>query len=90
VSPTRRRQSGDSSLDATAEIVGTAFTELADGPAGAPEEPAWMRGASGTVDEDPAVASRPDPAALAVARAARTEQIVRALNPEQARAVTTT
>ncbi len=49
-----------------------------------------MRDSVGVVDEDPAVRSRPDPAALAVARAARTEQIVRALNPEQARAVTTT
>ena len=32
----------------------------------------------------------PDPAARAAAKKAREEQIVRALNPEQARAVTTT
>ncbi len=49
-----------------------------------------MRDPAGPVEEDPAVRTRPDPVALAAARAARTEQIVRALNPEQARAVTTT
>ncbi len=49
-----------------------------------------MRDAAATVEEDPGVHSRPDPAALAAARTARAEQIVRALNPEQARAVTTT
>ena len=41
--------------------------------------------------EDPAApAPAPDPEARAAARRAREEQIVRALNPEQARAVTTT
>jgi DNA helicase-2/ATP-dependent DNA helicase PcrA len=90
VNPTRRRRSGDSSLEAISETAGTAFAELADVPAGAPEEPAWVRDAAGAIEEDPSVRSRPDPIAMAAARAARTEQIVRALNPEQARAVTTT
>jgi DNA helicase II / ATP-dependent DNA helicase PcrA len=80
----------DSSSDAAAEAAGTAFIDLAEAPASAPEEPAWMRDTAGAVEEDPQVRARPDPAALAAARAARTEQIVRALNPEQARAVTTT
>ena len=49
-----------------------------------------MRDVSGTVEDDPATRPRPDPVALAAAHAARAEEIVRALNPEQARAVTTT
>ncbi|MBI3747980.1 MAG: hypothetical protein HY262_03915, partial [Chloroflexi bacterium] len=63
MSPTRRRRSGDSSPDAAAETAGTAFTDLADAPAGAPEEPAWMRDSVGSVEEDPRVRSRPDPVA---------------------------
>jgi DNA helicase-2/ATP-dependent DNA helicase PcrA len=90
VSPTRRRRSGESAPEAIPETAGTAFTDLADAPAAAPEEPAWMRDSASAVEEDPAVRPRPDPAALAAARASRAEQIVRALNPEQARAVTTT
>ena len=49
-----------------------------------------MRDVAAAVEEDPAARARADPAALAAARAARAGQIVRALNPEQARAVTTT
>jgi DNA helicase-2/ATP-dependent DNA helicase PcrA len=90
VSPTRRRRTADTAIDPAAEGSGTAFIDLAEAPADAPEEPVWMRDAAGAVEEDPAVRSRPDPAALVAARAARAEQIVRALNPEQARAVTTT
>jgi DNA helicase-2/ATP-dependent DNA helicase PcrA len=90
VSPTRRRRSGDSSPDPIPDGAGTAFTEVAEASANAPEEPAWMHDSAAPVEEDPGVRSRPDPVALAAARAARAEQIVRALNPEQARAVTTT
>ena len=90
VSPTPRRRAADSTLDAAAETAGTAFTELAEAPAGVPDEPAWMRDSAAEVEEDPAVRPGPDPAALEAARAARTTQIVKALNPEQARAVTTT
>ena len=90
MSPTRRRRPGDPTLDAATEATGTVFAEVADGPTGAPDEPAWMRDASDPVEEDPASRQRPDPIALAAARAARAEEIVRPLNPEQARAVTTT
>jgi DNA helicase-2/ATP-dependent DNA helicase PcrA len=94
VSPRRRRRTGDPTLEAAAEAAtasaGTVFTDLSEAPPSAPEEPAWLRD-SATAVEDPA-ASRPapDPAALAAAIRAREEQIVKALNPEQARAVTTT
>jgi hypothetical protein len=93
VSP-RRRRTGDPTLDAAAEAAtsasGTVFTDLAEATAPPPEEPAWMRDAP-VAGEDPAApAPAPDPEARAAARRAREEQIVRALNPEQARAVTTT
>jgi ATP-dependent DNA helicase UvrD/PcrA len=93
VSPTRRRRSGDPTLEAAAEAAttaGTVFTDLDEAPSSAPEEPAWLSESSLT-GEDPALrAPAPDPQAVAAAKAARAEQIVRALNPEQARAVTTT
>jgi DNA helicase II / ATP-dependent DNA helicase PcrA len=92
VSPTRRRRSVRSTLDDAAEAAtttGTAFVDLADGPGAAPEEPDWLRAAAEPATDEPAV--RPlDPAARAEALAARAAEIVRALNPEQARAVTTT
>jgi DNA helicase-2/ATP-dependent DNA helicase PcrA len=90
VSPTRRRRSGDPTLDDAGDASGTDFTDLADGAAASLDEPAWMRDASSAVEEDPAARPSLDPAAVAAARATRAEQIVRALNPEQARAVTTT
>jgi DNA helicase-2/ATP-dependent DNA helicase PcrA len=90
VSPTRRRRPADPALDGPGEAAGTVFAELAETSTGAPDEPAWLRDVSGPVGEDPATRARPDPVALAAARAARVEEIVRALNPEQARAVTTT
>ena len=96
MSPTRRRRPGDPTpetaaelADEAAEVSGTAFADVAEGPAGVPDEPAWMRDGPGTVEDDPVIKPRPDPVALATARAARAEEIVRALNPEQARAVTT-
>ena len=93
VSPTRRRRTGDPSLDdaaaGVAETVGTAFADL-DETAPPPEEPAWLRETPGP-GEDPAVPIPvADPAVLEARRRDRAEQIVRALNPEQARAVTTT
>ena len=77
-------------LENASEGGGTVFAELADGPATAPDEPAWMRDLAAPLGEDPAARARPDPVAAAAAHAARAEEIVRALNPEQARAVTTT
>jgi DNA helicase-2/ATP-dependent DNA helicase PcrA len=94
VSPTRRRRSGDPTLDAAAEAAGaaagTVFTDLSDGALATPEEPAWMRDMPAETKDPPALVAPPDPVARAAARVAREEQIVRALNPEQARAVTTT
>jgi len=97
VSPSRRRRPGDPASDAASfELVapdGTAFEEESGGPSEAspPEEPAWMREAPADDVGDPTVATpTPDPATIAAARAARAAEIVRALNPEQARAVTTT
>ncbi len=93
VSPTRRRRTGDPTLDdaaATApEAVGTTFADLDETPATL-DEPAWMRDAPG-LGEDPATpVPAADPAVVAARRKERAEQIVKALNPEQARAVTTT
>jgi len=93
VSPTRRRRTGDPTLNAAADdataAAGTVFTDLSETASATPDEPVWMR--DGPVGEDPAArVPPPDPAARAAAIRAREEQIVRALNPEQARAVTTT
>jgi DNA helicase-2/ATP-dependent DNA helicase PcrA len=92
VSPTRRRRAGRSALDEAAEAAatsGTAFVELAEATGAPPEEPAWLRAPSDDVRDEP-TARPPDPAVRAAAVATRTQEIVRALNPEQARAVTTT
>ncbi len=93
MSPTRRRRTGDPTLDdaaaAASEAVGTAFADLDDAP-DVVEEPEWMR-AVDPAGDDPAVPIPPaDPKVVAERRAARAAEIVKALNPEQARAVTTT
>ena len=103
MSPSRRRRPGDTAPDVATlgldEPEGTAFTdESAEASeageaaeAAVPEEPAWMREAPGETAPDPTVvAPPPDPKAIAAARKARAAEIVKALNPEQARAVTTT
>ena len=93
VSPTRRRRTGDPTIEAAAEAAttaGTVFTDLSEATASTPEEPAWLHETPGTGEDPAARTSAPDPAALKAAIKAREEQIVRALNPEQARAVTTT
>ena len=97
MSPSRRRRPGDPTPDTTSfgleDAPGTAFTEVAEESAAAalPEEPAWMREAADPAATDPAVpVPAPDPKAIAKARKARAAEIVKALNPEQARAVTTT
>ena len=59
----------------------------------APEEPEWMRDAPVEVADPaagPVISEAEAAAALAERRAARAEEIVSRLNPEQARAVTTT
>ncbi len=91
MSPTSRRRRGEPILDDAAVTVGTTVSEATDS---VPDEPEWLREAAGgtKVDTDPTAppAPPPDPAVIAARRAAREAEIVRALNPEQARAVTTT
>ncbi|MFL5675104.1 MAG: ATP-dependent helicase [Chloroflexota bacterium] len=93
MSPTRRRRAGDQTTDAAIEAAsaaaGTAFVDLDEAAPTVADEPAWMRDAPSATTEL-AVPAAVDPAARAAAKAAREDQIVRALNPEQARAVTTT
>ena len=92
VSPKTRRRSGDPSFDDAAAPVGTTFAE-ADGAteAAPPEEPDWLREAP-TPERDPTAPppAPPSPEVIAARRKEREAQIVKALNPEQARAVTTT
>ena len=84
MSPTSRRRRSDPTLDDASAHVGTRLDEP-DEPldVAVPDEPEWLRDG---VQPSPVA----DPAAIAARRAARAEEIVRALNPEQARAVTTT
>jgi DNA helicase-2/ATP-dependent DNA helicase PcrA len=97
VSPRSRRRPSDAVTEGAAaapdEPVGTLFSDAADRPTRSPEEPDWLR-ADAPLVEPPAPL---DDAARARAaqereatREARARQIVERLNPEQARAVTTT
>ncbi|HEV8402064.1 MAG TPA: UvrD-helicase domain-containing protein [Candidatus Limnocylindrales bacterium] len=94
MTPTRRRRTADPALDDAAEATGgaggTVFTDLADAAPAVPDEPAWLRDAPAEARDPGASQPPPDPVARVAALKAREEQIVRALNPEQARAVTTT
>ena len=90
MSPRARRRSGDQTLDDALLSPGTITADVSDV---VPDEPEWLRDASKPVlDRDPTAppAPAPDPAVLAKRRAKREAQILKALNPEQARAVTTT
>ncbi|MEA2578877.1 MAG: ATP-dependent helicase UvrD/PcrA, partial [Chloroflexota bacterium] len=92
MSPTSRRRRGEPTLDEAAAAAGTRFAELADTEAtGAPAEPDWLRDTP-LPGQDPTAspAPPPDPAVIQQRREERAAQIVKALNPEQARAVTTT
>ncbi len=74
--------------------TGTLLSSATDDDAAAvPDEPDWLREAptAAVAARDPeARAPEPDLAAIARRREARAAEIVKALNPEQARAVTTT
>ncbi|MEO7663867.1 MAG: UvrD-helicase domain-containing protein [Candidatus Limnocylindrales bacterium] len=91
----RRRASSAASMgafDDVPETVGTVF-EAAPDPSAVPEEPAWLAEAAtaATGAADPATPPDPEAARRQVeARASREREIVARLNPEQARAVTTT
>ncbi len=92
MSPTSRRRRGEPTLDEAAAVAGTRFADATESDApGSPAEPEWLRDAP-FAGQDPTTppVPPPDPAVLERRRAERAEQIVRALNPEQARAVTTT
>ncbi|MEW5991471.1 MAG: UvrD-helicase domain-containing protein [Chloroflexota bacterium] len=104
MSPTRpgdgRRRAAESrratALDPPDELAGTQFVDLSDEASRPPtaEEPAWLAeaaAAAGAGLRDPETAPDPDAARhRAEARASREREILARLNPEQARAVTTT
>jgi DNA helicase-2/ATP-dependent DNA helicase PcrA len=94
VSPTRRRRPIDPGADPTAEPVssatGTIFTDLTEDSILAPDEPEWMRVAPDEVGDPTTLSAPVDPIVRARIVQERETEIVRALNPEQARAVTTT
>jgi ATP-dependent DNA helicase UvrD/PcrA len=92
VSPTTRRRRGGRAVDVVPDAPGTAFTELESAASTALEEPAWLADAPA-----PDQQASQEPAAVAAREAARqaaveerAAAIVGRLNPEQARAVTTT
>ena len=91
MSPRSRRRAGDPSIDDAVALTGTVTTDVSEV---VPDEPDWLRDASSAAapDRDPTAppAPPPDPAVIAERREARKAQILKALNPEQARAVTTT
>ncbi|MEX2183638.1 MAG: UvrD-helicase domain-containing protein, partial [Chloroflexota bacterium] len=88
MSPTSRRRRGDPTLDDALHVVGTTVTEAADAT---PDEPDWLRDAKAPeLDPTAPATASPDPVVIAARRVAREAEILRALNPEQARAVTTT
>ena len=94
VSPTSRKRRSTRRSEETAATVGTQFSDVAAAPQATPEEPDWLREAPGPADAPAPPADPAETAAQEAARAAakeqRAEEIVRRLNPEQARAVTTT
>jgi DNA helicase-2/ATP-dependent DNA helicase PcrA len=92
VTPTSRRRRGEPTLDEAAADAGTRFADVAETDAApSPAEPEWLRDVP-VPGQDPTAppAPPPDPALIARRREERTAEIVKALNPEQARAVTTT
>jgi DNA helicase-2/ATP-dependent DNA helicase PcrA len=90
VSPARRRRTRDATLDDAVATPGTVTAELTDA---VPDEPDWLRdAAAATPGRDPTAppAPPPDPEVVARRRAEREAQILRALNPDQQLAVTST
>jgi DNA helicase-2/ATP-dependent DNA helicase PcrA len=90
--PSRRRKAAS---DEDAPVEGTAFADLADVAAAAPEEPEWLRQAAAPDGPDPEggrdARTRAEAARYQAEVAdSRRREILGRLNPEQARAVTTT
>jgi DNA helicase-2/ATP-dependent DNA helicase PcrA len=93
VSPTSRRRTAEPRPDDSPASAGTVFADVSDGAA-VPAEPEWLREVPTGRDDvpeplDPAAEAARE-AARAATRERREEEIVSRLNPEQARAVTTT
>jgi DNA helicase-2/ATP-dependent DNA helicase PcrA len=95
VSPTSPRRTARRALDDASEPVGSRFEEAFEADPTTPEEPEWMQAAVDVERRDPELRATPEEEAEAERRraeyrAAREREIVSRLNPEQARAVTTT
>ncbi|HEY7130714.1 MAG TPA: UvrD-helicase domain-containing protein [Candidatus Limnocylindrales bacterium] len=98
MSPSTRRRTAGTASDDAPEGVGTSVADVAEDVASAPEEPAWLTDAPGPIEapwdrltpEERAARDAAATHATAETRKRRVEEIVRRLNPEQARAVTTT
>jgi DNA helicase II / ATP-dependent DNA helicase PcrA len=97
VSPSTRRRTAATTTGDAAGPSGTAFVEAVDAPAGALDEPEWLRDAPAPGEAPPDLTPeerREREAAQEATRrlttAKRAAEIVGHLNPEQARAVTTT
>ncbi|HET9346617.1 MAG TPA: UvrD-helicase domain-containing protein [Candidatus Limnocylindrales bacterium] len=97
MSPASRRKSPGTRPDDAPEAAGTAFVDAGVPAGGAPQEPEWLRDAPLPGDQPPELTAD-ERKALEEEQAAtrqrnakrRAEEIVKRLNPEQARAVTTT
>jgi ATP-dependent DNA helicase UvrD/PcrA len=97
VSPASRRKQAGTRPDDAPESAGTAFVDAPDGQGSAPDEPDWLREAPLPGDQPPELSADERRALEAEQQATRertakrrAEEIVKRLNPEQARAVTTT
>jgi DNA helicase-2/ATP-dependent DNA helicase PcrA len=97
VSPSTRRRRADSRSDDAPEAVGTAFADAAEAPPPSVDEPDWLHEAPLPSEQPPELTADERKAREAeqeatrkAAATRRATEIVKALNPEQARAVTTT
>ncbi|HEX5014218.1 MAG TPA: UvrD-helicase domain-containing protein [Candidatus Limnocylindrales bacterium] len=97
MSPASRRKRAGTRPDDAPEAAGTAFVEVPGAPESTPEMPEWLRDAPLPGDQPPEL-SKDERRQLEAEQQAtrqrnakrRAEDIVKRLNPEQARAVTTT
>ena len=92
MSPTSRRRRGEPTLDEAAADAGTRFADVAERtrPPARPSPNGSATCRCRGPDPTAPPAPPPDPAVIAKRREERAAEIVKALNPEQARAVTTT
>ena len=97
MSPPTRRRTVDTRSDDAPETLGTAFADAPEAPPTGLVEPDWLHDAPLPGEQPPELSAderrareAEQEATRAAAAARRADEIVRALNPEQARAVTTT